>query len=341
LMKARKVDEARTRFQQALRIDPSDARTDVEVATCFGLQGRFAEALPYYQRAFELEPKWITLLNLNHEYGVMLIGAGQASKAREVYGRAVAEPEVAARGLRSLALLDMYEGRYREAISRLRQAVILNQAKKEVDPEARDHLYAAQAFDALGENNKRLHELDEAARGLGQEHWLTLESRVGVEYARAGALGKASKMLEAVRGEGDAKSPDDNGDLHWLEGEIEVARGNFSSGIGKLELARRETATSEVGVQDGLARALEKLGKVPEAIAAYEAVLADKGGWLGWEPQQLWLADHVQLARIYASHGEKEKARKVLDELLGLWGQADADMPLLHDAQQLRAQVLQ
>src|SRR5262249_21869711 len=230
---------------------------------------------------------------------------------------------------------------YHEAISRLRQAIILNQAKKEIDPEARDHLYAAQAFAALGDNNKRLHELDEAARGLGQEHWLTLESRVGVEYARARALGKASKMLDAVRGEGDAKSPDDNADLHWLEGEIEVARGNLAAGIEKLELARRETATMGVSVEDSLARALEKLGKVPEAIAAYEAVLADKGGWLAWHSQSLWLGDHVHRARMSPFHGEKEKARKVPGELPGLWGQADADTPLLHDAQQLRAQVLQ
>ncbi len=50
--------------------------------------------------------------------------------------------------------------------------------------------------------------------------------------------------------------------------------------------------------------------------------------FLGWEPQQAWIIAHMRLAEIYLNQAEKDKAVKVLQEVAGLWRQADQDLPL-------------
>lgn len=69
---------------------------------------------------------------------------------------------------------------------------------------------------------------------------------------------------------------------------------------------------------EGLARAQHVAGKTDDATASYEAFLKMRSRSDGWEPQQYWLAAHVNLAKLYLASREEEKVRQVLQEFLTL-----------------------
>jgi tetratricopeptide (TPR) repeat protein len=289
------------------------------------------DSLANYSKAFELEPTWVTLGNLNDEYGQALIKSGNISKAIEVFKLGMDKPEIRMRGLRSLALLDMYQGKYSGAKGRLQEAILVCKARRELLSEARNHLYLSMVLGGQGDAAGRLKELDQGMqclRKLVTQIWLS--SRFGVEYVRSGAVGKASGILEIIRKEADLKNPTQSSDLHRLAGEIEIARGNYPRGIELLLLADRENHTPFSA--ESLAHTYLAAGNTDQAMAWYAMLIEMRDHSLGWEPQQSWITSHYDLARIYASRGKKAEAIKLLGVFLGLWKDADPHIPVLVSA---------
>ena len=126
-------------------------------------------------------------------------------------------------------------------------------------------------------------------------------------------------------------------DLHLIEGEVELARGNKDHAIELLLLADREK--SGALTLSSLARAYELLGDAEQSIRWNEAFLGLKEPPLGWEPQQEWIAAHVNLAKMYLARGQKEKAAARLNEFFSLWKEADPGLPLLKEAERLREEL--
>jgi tetratricopeptide (TPR) repeat protein len=131
----------------------------------------------------------------------------------------------------------------------------------------------------------------------------------------------------------NSNDPVQNSDLHRLEGEIEMARGNQARGLELIMLADRDQR-SPLTIES-LARAQRIAGKPDDAIVSYEAFLEMHSRSDGWEPQQDWFGAHVHLAKLYLARNEEEKARRVLQEFLTLWKGADADLPLHKEALRL------
>ena len=338
LMRNERHQEAIEHYNEVIRIAPNNANAYINLATCYSELAKHPEALANYTKAFELEPAWVTLGNLNHEYGVALVASGDIAKARKVFSLALAKPDIKARGLRSLALLDLYQGKYRDAKARLREAILLNQAAKQPLPEARNHLYMAILLEGQGDRNGSLRELDKGVLALKMappQAWLAAE--FGTAYARSGSVAGATRMLEMVRQQSDLKNPKQSSDLHWLEGEVELARGNHSRAIELLQLADRETHGPLT--VEALAHAYQVAGDTAQTIAWSETLMAMGHRYLGWEPQQLWLAAQCNLAQAYLSRNEKEKAAKLLDTLLTLWKDADPDLRLLQKADHLQKEL--
>lgn len=339
LMEIQRHNEAIEQHRQVLRIIPNHAGAYINIATSYNSMGNYAEALKYYAKGFELEPSWLTNNNvLNHEYGFALVGSGDPAKAREVFSLALATPEIKPMGLRSLALLDLYQGRYREAKERLREAILLNESAKALLNKCRNHLFMSIVLEGEGDRAGCLGELDRAAEcleAIGPQ--VLLSARIGKAYVRCGAVKKAARILDALKKQADQYNQDQSSSLHWLEGEIELARGNARRAIELLMLADRESR-SPLTVES-LAHAYATSGNIEQAIACYETLVAMRSSCLGWEPQQPWIAAHYRLAKAYLSRGEKEKAKKLTATLLGLWKEADAELPLLREALRLRKEL--
>jgi tetratricopeptide (TPR) repeat protein len=334
-----RIDEAIEQYRHVIRIQPDHASSYVNLATCFKSQGKFKEAVDSWQKAFALEPTWVTSGNLNNEYGVTLVAAGDTAKAREVFDRAIKDKTLQAMGLRSAALLDMYEGKYRLAQSKLEEAIVVNKAARAALNEARNHVFLAITLAGRGDRAGALRELDASFKlrdPKSPQAWLW--ARVGGMYAGLGALPKADTVLEVVRAETAADSAKQRATLHWLEAEIDLAKGKAADGLEKLQVADKESHSAVT--LEALARAHRAAGDRVRAAEAYEALVKNLGeDCVGWEIQQACLAGKYELAALYQTDKQPDKARRQLDELLALWQGGDEDLPLLKSAKDLRKRV--
>jgi len=336
LLLTRRCDEAVGHYREILRIVPGDAGAHINTGTCLIFLARFADAVAAYRRAFDLEPPLLRNELYNRQYGFALIQTGQIDQARDTYAINLNASDALVKGhaLRSLAFVDVYQGRYQSAIAGFRQALPLFQHINH----ARTKLFVAQ-LTLLSDRREGLRQLEQAERVLPRPRRLvaySLYCRMGVEYVRAGDLGSALRVLDECRADVDPKSPTAASDLHRLEGEVELARANAARALEILRQADQESRTPLT--VDSLARAFHAAGRTDDAIRTYELLIA-MPDVLGWEAQLPWTEAHIALAQLHARHGDHAKARHLLDALMARWHSADSDLHLLAVARQLRAKV--
>jgi DNA-binding winged helix-turn-helix (wHTH) protein/tetratricopeptide (TPR) repeat protein len=335
LLVSRRCEGAVAHYEQILRISKLDAHANVNLGTCFYILGKHADSIAAYERAFAIEPDWISETLYNRQFGYPLIYLDQAARAREVYALNLGAPEAdeKANALRSLAFVDLFEGKYQTARSRLREAIPL--FGRHSLNHARTCLFLSQLEHSLGNERSALAELAQVEALLteprnGVEY--NFYCRMGAELARMGELGKAQIIAKTCRVELDSESDFGRADLYRLEGEIELARGNAAKAAELLALADSDF-TGPLTV-DSLARAYRRLGRNDDAVALFEKLIATPDV-LGWEAQLPWTEAHVSLAELYVERGDTEKARKLLDTFLARWKDADPRLPLLLRARSL------
>ena len=326
-------------FKRALALNPSDAGAHVNLATCYGGLGRDREAVEEYQKAFALEPQLFFGDFVNHEYGFTLVELGELDQAAEVFGRMIAERDKKSRGLRSLALLEMYRGRYDKALAYLREAIVINHTHGLDVSEFRDRLYLVRALEAKGLTRALVAELAAAdalaARtSLGPE-WLRTLAKL---HARRGRAQDARRLLAVMsktaadRTAGSSVSRDAARDQTWLDlvrGEIELRRrqarrsGEAVRAVSVLEARDADTLES-------LAVAYAAGGRFEEAVKRYEELIADAR--INNEGQQYWLRAHVRVGELYERLGRPDEARKSYERLLATGRTATQDLLALLEA---------
>jgi tetratricopeptide (TPR) repeat protein/tRNA A-37 threonylcarbamoyl transferase component Bud32 len=331
-----RFEQAAREYREVVRLDPEHASAFINLATTYREMGRIPEALENYERAFELHPEWVVSSNLNHEYGMTLVINGERERGRGVFEQAAANPDMASKGLRSLAYLDLYEGRFSRARDRLEDAVLLHEAGQELLSATRVHIILALVLDTQGDRRAARTHLERAAALVDPQESLTwIMARLGIAYVRLGNPGEAARILEQVRARTDRGSRRQRSLLHQLEGEIELATGDAERAIELLQLADSEHR--DATTMESLAHAYSTAGRTGEAIAAYEEVIAKQHLALGWEPQLSWLDAHRRLAEAYRERGDTEQALATIRALLELWREADPDIRLLTQARRLEA----
>ncbi len=334
--------EAIEQYEQILRIAPDDAKTYIELATTYKGLGQFQKAVDAYSQAFRLEPGWVTSGNINREYGFTLVAMGQDDKARQAFTAMLAKPDTRAEGLRSLALLDLYHGRFAAARQRLEQELKMQEVRGGAFDKARVHFQLAVIAKGEGDSRGQMEHLDASVadlKDIGPK--VTWAALVGQEYARADATGKAENLVQTVAGSVDPRNSEDGAFFHILQAEVALAKGDANAAIKALLALESETSANIRSIRpEALAHAYQQSGNTDRAIACYEKLLAiPEGGASSWEPQQHWLAAYVTLASDYAAKGEKEKARDTLAAFLQRWKDADPNLPLLKKALQLQARI--
>jgi len=323
--------EAIDQYTQGLRLSPKNAGAYINVATAYNGLGETAQALRYYNQAFELEPGWKTAGNLNHEFGFTLVRSGDESEARKVFDLALQKPDMKGLALRSQGWLALYHGQYRVAKSRFEDALLFYKANKSTLSETRQNILLSIVADGQGDRNHSIACLDEAAARMPQlapKVWVG--SLTGSAYARAGALRKAEVTSQLLKPLVDVNNLEQSSQFHRLEGEIALAQGKKADALKLFNLAQNEKSNAQT--LEALARAYAAAGDSDQAVAWYEKLLALPEQPLGYEPQQDWLAAYYRLGIAYLSRGDKTKAAVVLGKFLSLWKEADPDLPLLRDA---------
>lgn len=334
--------EAIELHKRILVIAPDDAHTWIEMATAYKSLGNFSAAVPAYARAFQIEPNLLTAGNIDREYGMALVGNGEEQKAVSVFSDLLEKPDKRADGLSSLALLDLYHGRYSAAQLRLQEALAVNQNNHNVFAVARTHFLLAVVAEGVDGSRARFQQLDAAAadlKNLGAKvEWGSI---VGQEYVRAGALAKAAKLAEFITPFADARDSEQQGYLHLLHGAIAAEKGETDEAVAELSPLTDPTFGPSVNglAVETIAHAYQRAGNPDQAILWYEKLSSPLGPLAFWEPQQRWASARYQLALDYQERGETDKARQTLATLMNLWKDADESLPLRKAALQLQARL--
>ncbi|MFZ0392382.1 MAG: tetratricopeptide repeat protein [Terracidiphilus sp.] len=322
------AEDAIGQYKDMLRVVPNDPRTYVEMATAYKTLGRFQEAVSAYAQAFQIDPAYLTSGDVNREYGETLIENGEIPKAEALFNSQLSTETTRESGLRSLALLDLYRGKYASARTRLEEALAYDESLKTGPLSvAREHLQLAMVAEGEGDLRTVQRQLDaEMANFKALSPKVILGAWIGSEYARAGLAKPAEKLEKMIEPHVDGKNPEQVAYVHDLQGEIALLHGEHDKAIQLFNNSDQENSTPFS--MEGLARAYQKSGDMDQAVKQYEKFIASPNHGLLWEPQQLWIAAHYTLASDYLSMGNPAKAREALDPLLALWKDADPNLPL-------------
>ena len=267
---------------------------------------------------------------------------GQEQKAEQVFSALLAKPETRENGLRSLAFLDLYRGRYASAQRRLEDALTIDENDHQSFSMARIHYMLAVIAAGEGNTRKQIADLDIAMtffKDIGSN--VIYGTLIGHEYARAGAIAKAEKILSIITPLADTRDNQQTDYLHLLQAEIVLAKGNPDKALDFITLPNSaDEQSTRVLLTEFMAHAYQKTGKTGLAIQWYEK-LTNATTTLGWEPQQRCLKARYILAKDYLAQGDREKARTALAPLLRLWTNADTNLPLRKQLLQLDARMSQ
>jgi eukaryotic-like serine/threonine-protein kinase len=332
LMTTGRTTQAIEQFEEILRILPDDASTMINIATAYHIKGTYTEAIAYYNQAFEAQPGFFTRANLNHEYGSALVKNGSREEARRMFNQML-DSGIRPNALRSLALLDMYEGKYTDAMIKLNDAILSNHANQNYLSEARNRLFLAALHLETADKTALLRELKTASELLaetGPQTWML--RHLGTFYARSNEIELAMAILDEVRNHTDMEIPAQRSLVLYMEGEIELAMGNAAGALQKFQISN--LSKKNEFASRGIAFANYQAGDYEEAIRHYEPILEEPV--FGYEAQQDWLWDHYFAARSFAELGQNNRAITLLDRFLDLWKEADEDPELLNSVSRLR-----
>jgi tetratricopeptide (TPR) repeat protein len=328
LRKNGRNQEAIEQLQQVLQLAPDYAGAYIGIATANKGLGNYPAALQAYAKAFEIEPQWLTAGNINREYGFTLVANGEDQKAEQVFTPLLAKPDTRENGLRSLAFLDLYHGRYSSAQSRLEHSLEILKTQSSPLSVARVHLDLSIVAEGQGDSKAQRRQLDAAVASLNEiQSKVVFGAMLGDACARAGFTDLAEKIVALITPLADPHSSEQTGYLHLLQGDIALANGQNDKAIELLQQSDKENSTGLS--QEALAHAYQQAGQFDQAVASYQKMLNFTGPSLSWEPQQRWLIARYALATDYSSRGDNQKARDTLATLLNLWKNADPDLPTL------------
>jgi eukaryotic-like serine/threonine-protein kinase len=328
LRKNQRQTNAIEQYKQVLRVAPDFAHAYIGIASAYKILNNLPAALQAYAKAFEIDPQWLTAGNINREYGFALVSNGEDQKAEQVFSALLAKPETRQNGLRSLAFLDLYHGRYASAQSRLQQSLEILRTQDSPLSVARVHLLLAIVAEGRGDAKVQRQNLDAAlAQFKAIQQKVIFGAMLGDAYARAGYVDPAQKIVAVITPLADQRNPEQIGYLHLLEGGVALATGKHDEAI---ELLKQSDKENQTGLSiEALGNAFQQSGNVTDAVGCWENMFNSTIPMLGWEPQQRWLEARYTLALDYSSRGDRQKARETLATLLNFWKDADSNLPLL------------
>ncbi|MFP5232716.1 MAG: tetratricopeptide repeat protein [Acidobacteriota bacterium] len=333
-----RAQESITQYETLLRIAPDDQRAHVELATAYNTLGRFQEAVAEYERAFQLDPTYVNTGSVGREYGMALILDGNSNKAETLFSSQIEKEATREDGLRSMALLDLYRGKYASARLLLDQALQVDERAHAPVSLARERLQLAIIASGQADTREERSQLNAAIDSLKSVSVkVILGAWIGSLCARDGFVDQAEKIKATIAPLVDEKNPEQLAYFVLLQGEIALKHGDSAKAIQLFNFAEQQK--SSPFSMEALAHAYQASGDRTKAVAQYEKFLAEPEQALLWEPQQSWLMAHYVLASDYAAMGDRRSARRTLEPLLTLWRNADGNLPLRKNSLALEAQI--
>ncbi len=212
-----RLDEAIAEFEEAIKINPDDAKAHYNLGLTYDNQGRLDEAIAEYKEAIRLNPDDA---NAHLNLGVAYADQGQLEEAIAEYQEAIRIHPDYANAHFNLGLAYDEQGRTEEAIAEYQEAIRIN------PDDADAHLNLGVAYKKQGRFDEAIAEYQEALR-INPDYAL-VHLNLGVAYADQGQLEEAiAEYQEAIR-------------IH-----PDYANAHFNLGLAYREQGRTEEAIAE------------------------------------------------------------------------------------------------
>jgi DNA-binding SARP family transcriptional activator/Tfp pilus assembly protein PilF len=338
LMRLGRCKEGIPALRRALSFDSTFANIHVNIATCYKAMGENRLALDAYAAAERADSSALVTNFINHEWGSVYVRLGRYAEAEAAFRRMLAlpEPNDQARGHRSLAYLDMLQGRYRSAIEHLSTAVVLSRESSAGLSQLRNEALLAEAYLVRGSPKLAGRELDDALKVARAQYvepaFLALLGRVLVRANRTGdareVLGRLEKALKP-------DNPTDRSARALLTAELDLARGAPDAAADAI---RSDIDTRLADWRTGLVgRVLAERGVLDSALAVTAGFARSEA--FGQDTQGDWVLAPLAVARIAEALGDSATARAALQTLLDRWKDADPDLAVLREARRQLARL--
>lgn len=314
------------RCEESIEVAKQGLLIDPEAKDLYNVLGgdylnldRHDEGIRMHQRYVELAPQEP---NSHDSLGLSYQWAGRYGDAIQEYNRALALKPDFEVALIHLAHVHFQQGHYQEAIDNYRKYIEIAPSENE---RGRGHDSVVYAYWKKGDVFSAEREAKKAARNKTSVTWSALLLAVERGDLAAGKL-RAERYF-AGWPFSDRGARGGLRILHYLRGYVALKSGRASEAIEhfKEALVHRPPVWSIDAFEDCLAGAYLDLGRLDEAIAEYQRVI-------GINPN--YPLAHYHLAQAFERKGEPDKARAAYEQFLGIWSDADSDLPEVVAAKQ-------
>ncbi len=321
------IPEALAASKHTVEIAPNDLQDRANYAGFSMLAGNFDTAISEVERVLKGNPSFEeAYLPL----ALSTLARGDVKGARAVYAR-MEQASPSARSLAKMghADLELYLGRYREALEILEPSIEADRKDNNYGEMAHKLVASAEADLALGHKTKAIEEAQKAAAAAPVESILYLAGRV---LAQAGEDAKVRQVASKLENMLQSQT---RSDAQLLEGEIALERKRLSLSVDSFQNAQklRDTWISHFL----LGRAYAEAGHFAESLTELETCRKRRG-----EAADLFFADmttlrylpplYYWLGRAQEGLGTNEAARNSYKEFLALRAEANPGAPLVADA---------
>lgn len=291
---------------------------------------RHAEARRAHVAAVHLDTALLLRNIPNEQIGATLMRLGFSDSARAVFSVMLKRDAAdQARGHRSLAYVDLYDGKYRDGVQHLRSAIEIAQSVRgSALSQIRDRALLASTLIELGQADEARTQLRAAAAlSLAGPHDPRVLLWTGKPAVRLGDTLMARRLLDSARARTRDTDREQVSATLGLEAELQIARRQYDDGVAT---ARRAIAAGNAPyLTETLAYGLERAGKLAEAREQHDNLARTRLKAIGREGQQMARLAPLAVARLDALLGRDADARRRIGAFIEQWPGADKDLPML------------
>jgi DNA-binding winged helix-turn-helix (wHTH) protein/predicted Zn-dependent protease len=256
--------------------------------------------------------------------GVAFFGKGQLDDAKRVFAR-LSETRLRLHGTvhftvakEWLADLLLFQGRIKDATRRIEQ---MTATSDNAQSRAGSLDYLAQIYLLTGDNKQAVAFANQVASAMPADSSALVEASLVI--ASLGDSSAVERFL-ALRSKATHNALS-TADYHLIRGVLAVAKGDTSSGIEEIRLAKDlDPRDAEAVYQLGIA--YFRAGDYESAVKTFQTVNDLRGIVLLDNPPLLLPLSKYRIAQCYEHLGNSDAARSSYGELAAMWAFADEDL---------------
>ena len=342
-------------LQETIQTYPGQIQGYININVAYQTLGQFEKALPYAQKAVELQPEDAIAANnlLIDLVALDRMEEAEQEMAREHKLRMDSSTDIASQHLLSYFLLgnaqqvqrlvaemagrpdefvmtqslgttQQFAGQYRKASATFQHAVEQAEHGKAPDAQA-----ATLLQDALGRGLAGLCDGNEATvkQALGLDKSKQTQETAGLAAAVCGNAKLALPMLEELSKQYPEDTLIQDVYLPLSKAYVALASGQPQQAVTDAEPAKPYSAAYPASYMQGLAYL--QMHDAGNAVNAFKLATQYRASMLMGPVASIYPMAQLGLARAYAMGGDKANAKKAYEAFFVTWKDADADLPML------------